>query len=222
MDAVLAFTQKGEPKAERKTYFRQKLAERLTGIAIQDNYVSREMLEGIEKEPLGIAAYEREEDAMVETVGFCLSDEVERLGYSPDGFVGKDGLVEGKCPKPGTHLQYVLDGCIPEMYIAQIRTGLCVTGRKWCDFFSFSPEVPKPLQLMVIRYERNQADMDLIAAAAAKFNGEIDAAIEKLRGIVGHFDLPAAAMEEPEREDEAAEAFLSDEDIAWAQRGYTE
>jgi hypothetical protein len=212
MAAVLAFTQKGEPKAERKTYFRQKLAELLTGIAIQDNYVSREMLEGIEKEPLGIAAYERQEDVMVEPVGFTLSDEVERLGYSPDGFVGDDGLVEGKCPKPGTHLQYVLDGCIPDMYLAQIRTGLCVTGRSWCDFFSFCPEVPKPLQLMVIRFERTDADMEIVANGANRFNGEINAAIERLREIAGPFELPAQVQErEPE---ESREGYLTEEDFA--------
>jgi hypothetical protein len=216
MDAVLAFTQKGEPKAERKTYFRQKLAERLTGIALQDNYVSREMLEGIEKEPLGVAAYERHEGVMVSSIGFALHDEIERLGYSPDGLVGDDGLIEGKCPKPGTHLQYVLDGCIPEMYMAQIRTGLCVTGRKWCDFFSFSPEVPKPLQLMVIRFERTQADMELIAAAANKFNAEIDAAIEKLRGIAGPFELPAQMTAQPPAEDRTG--FLDEEDFAWMEQ----
>lgn len=213
MTAVMAYTQKGEPKAERKTYFRQKLAELLTGIAIQDNYVSREMLEGIEKEPLGISAYEHQERTMVEAVGFALSDDVERLGCSPDGLVGEDGGVEGKCPKPGTHLQYVLDGCIPEIYLPQIKTCVFVTGRKWWDFFSFSPEVPKPLQLMVIRYERNQADMDLIAEHTAKFNGEIDAAVERLRKIAGPFELPAAAQHESEPE-ESRDGYLTEADFA--------
>lgn len=213
MDAVLSFTQKGEPKAERKTYFRQKLAEKLTGIALQDNYVSREMLEGIEKEPLGIAAYEQHEALMVEPIGFTLHDDME-LGYSPDGFVGRDGLIEGKCPKPGTHLQYVLDGRIPEMYLAQIRTGLYVTDRRWCDFFSFSPEVPKALRLMVIRYERTQADDEMIQGAALKFIGEIDAAIERLRTIAGHFELPAAMaarVDEPLDDDYEGLGITDDE-----------
>lgn len=212
MDAVLAFTQKGEPKAERKTYFRQKLAERLTGIALQDNYVSREMLEGIEKEPLGIAAYEHEEGLMVEPLGFALREDM-LVGYSPDGLVGEDGLVEGKCPKPGTHLQYVLDGRIPEMYLPQMRTGMFVTGRSWCDFFSFCPEVPKPLQLMVIRLERKQDDMEEIEAGARKFNGEIEGAIERLREIVGPFELPAAMQQAAEPQD-GREGYLTEEDFA--------
>ena len=216
MAAVMGFTQKGEPTEKRKTYFRQKLAELLTGIAIQDNYVSREMLEGIEKEPLGIAAYESQEGVMVEAIGFALHDEIARLGCSPDGLVGNDGGIEGKCPKPGTHLQYVLDGRIPEIYLPQIHTEVFVTGRKWWDFFTFCPEVPKPLQLMVIRYERSQKDMDLIAEHAQRFNGEIDAAVERLRKIVGPFDLPAAQREDERVNPDANLGALTDEDYEWA------
>ena len=218
MGAVLAYTLKGESKSERKTYFRQKLAERLTGIAIENNYVSWQMEEGIEKEPLGIAAYEREEGVMVEAIGFARHDSIPRFGCSPDGLVGDDGLIELKCPMPGTHLQSVMDGCIPEMYIGQIRAQLCVTGRAWCDFASFSPEVPKPARLMVIRYERTAADMLAVEQAVTGFNSEIDAAVEKLRGIVGPFELPAQVMEEPKADPDADLGSLTDDDIEWAKK----
>src|ERR1700686_4928027 len=72
MAAVLDFTAKGAEGAKRNTYFRQKLGELLTGVAVQNNYVSWEMDEGVEKEPLAIAAYEHEEGVMVEPIGFAL------------------------------------------------------------------------------------------------------------------------------------------------------
>ena len=214
MESVLDITKKGEPGAKRKTYLRQKLAELLTGIAIQQNYVSFAMQGGVEKEPLGIAAYEREEGVMVDSIGFALHDSIPRLGCSPDGLVGDDGLIELKCPLPGTHLQYVMDCVIPEMYLAQIQTQLLVTGRAWCDFATFSPEVPKPARLMVIRYERKAEDMAFIEKAVTDFNAEIDAAVEKLRSIVGPFELPAAVQEvEPAAED-FGDLGLSDADGA--------
>jgi exodeoxyribonuclease (lambda-induced) len=216
MEAVLDFTQKGAAGAKRKTYFRQKFAELCTGIAIQDNYVSREMLIGIEREPLGIAAYESEEGLMVDTIGFALHDSIPRFGCSPDGLVGDEGLIELKCPLAGTHLQYILDGVIPDLYLSQIRAQLCVTGRAWCDFVSFCPEVPKPARLMVIRFPKIDADMELVAEAVQKFNGEVDAAVEKLRSIVGPFELPAQIQREPEMESKEQEARISDDDIAWA------
>mgnify|MGYP001553265869 CR=1 FL=1 len=215
MGAVLDFTQKGAPGSKRRTYFRTKLAELLTGVAIQDNYVSKEMLEGIEREPLAIAAYERQEGVMCEEIGFALHDVIPRFGCSPDRLVGKDGLVEAKCPKAGTHLQWVLDGCIPAEHLPQLRAELSVTGRDWVDFVSFCPEVPKPLQLMVIRFERSQADLEPLERAVMDFNAEIAGAVEKLRGIAGPFDLPAQVLATEQKEDSIlAETYLTDEEIA--------
>lgn len=218
LSSVLDITQKGAPGSKRKTYFRTKLAELLTGIALQNNYVSREMLEGIEREPLAVAAYEQQEGVLCEPIGFALHDSIPRFGCSPDRLVGDDGLLEAKCPKAGTHLQWILNGCIPEEHLPQLRAELSVTKRTWADFVSFSPEVPKPLQLMVIRFEYSRADIEPLERAVSEFNAELDAAIEKLRGIVGPFDLPAQVREEEEIESGADpifdDTYLSDEDIA--------
>lgn len=213
MSAVLDFTQKKVTGSKGKTYFRTKLAELLTGVAVQDNYVSREMLEGIDREPMAIAAYEAQESVMVEAVGFALHDSIPRYGCSPDGLVGDDGLIEIKCPKSGTHLQWLIDGKIPEAHIPQIRAELSVTGRDWCDFVSYSPEVPKPLRLMVIRMTKEQADIPIIEESVNQFNSELDAAIERLRSIVGPFDLPAAQQPESEREVSALDGYLSESDF---------
>lgn len=214
MASVLDFTQKGAPGSKRKTYFRQKLGELLTGVINQDNYVSKEMLEGIEREPLAVAAYERQEGVMVDAIGFALHDTIPRYGCSPDRLVGADGLLEAKCPKAGTHLQWVLNGAIPEEHLPQLRAELSVTGRAWVDFASFCPEVPKPLQLMVIRFERGQAEIEALEQAVIAFNSEIDAAIEKLRSIVGHFELPAQVQPKERAETDYGELGLTDEDLS--------
>jgi hypothetical protein len=215
MAAVLDFTKNGVQGAKRRTYSREKLAERLTGIITSDRYVSREMTEGIEREPLGRAAYESQEGVMVEQIGYAEHDEIENFIVSPDGLVGDDGGLELKCPKPGTHLDWILGGCIPQEHLPQLRAFLAVTRRKWVDFCSFCPFVPKPLQLMVIRFEWSQADVLALEGAVEGFNFQIDLAIQKLRDTVGDFDLPAASAPEEEKEDDTPpEAWLTDEDFA--------
>lgn len=214
---VMDYTKAGKPGASRGTYLRTKLAELLTGIAVQDNYVSYEMRQGLDREPLGIAAYERQEGVMVERIGFALHDSIPRLGCSPDGLVGEDGALELKCPKAGTHLDWILAGVIPEQHLPQIDGEMLVTGRAWCDFATFCPEVPKPLQLMVIRRERNAIAEANIERHVRQFNGELDALVERLQKIAGPFNLPAAGpIESPAtapEDDLPADAYLTEEDM---------
>ena len=220
MSSVLDYTQKGVAGSKRKTYLRTKLAELVTGIAIQDNYVSKEMLEGIEMEPQARAAYEMEEGVMVDTMGFALHDDIPRFGGSFDGLVGDDGLLEIKCGKAGTHLQWILDGCVPEEHLPQINSYLSISGRAYCDFVSYCAMVPRPLRLMIIRHERDEIEIAIIEDQVRRFNAELDAAVERLRSIVGDFDLPAqmepaAPRKSPiESQLEATLGWLDEEDLA--------
>jgi hypothetical protein len=153
---------------------------------------------------------------MLDEVGFCLHDSIPRFGGSMDGLLGEDGFIELKCPKAGTHLQWMLDGVVPEDHVDQIDAYFSINGRAWCDFVSYCPMVPKQLQLMVIRRERNEAAISKIEAAVIAFNREIDEKIERLRAIVGPFDLPAAqeAKAKVTPEDTAmAGAYLQDSDF---------
>ena len=214
MAHVLDFTKNGTPGSKRKTYLRRKLGELLTAKALQQNYVSWEMEQGSEREPLARASYEREEQVMVQEIGFALHDSIPRWGGSVDGLVGDDGFVEIKSPTEGTHAECILDGVIPEDYITQMDSYFSVTGRLWGDFVSFCPDVPKPLRTMIIRRERDEKAIALIEEQVQKFNAEVDARIEKLRSIVGPFELPAAVQEvEPSAKD-FGDLGLSDADGA--------
>jgi YqaJ-like viral recombinase domain len=228
MASVLQLSKNGSPGAKRQTYQRMKLAELVTGAVVQDNYVSREMMDGIEREPAGRVAYEIEEGVSIEEVGFALHDSIPRFGGSVDGLVGDEGALELKCPKPGTHLKWILDGCIPPAHIPQLDSYLAITGRQWIDFATFCPLIKvKELRLMIIRRERSDAQVEWVEQAAIRFNAEIDAMVQQLRDIAGPFDLPAAMADKVSRaeqftaEDDAG-LGLSDEDIAWAQRGFTD
>jgi YqaJ-like recombinase protein len=231
MNHVLDFTKErtlksgekrgGDPGSKRLTYLRLKIAELLTSRVESDNYVSKEMLEGLEREPMARAAYELKTGQMVEQIGFALHDGIERFGGSVDGLVGTDGIIEIKCAKPGTHQAWIRDKCIPPEHIPQIAAYLSITGRKWCDFVAYCPLMPKPLQMMVMRHERSEEQIAALEYMVIDFNEQVDKAIAELREIVGPFDLPAAMEQEIEREDPINDGLgLSDADIQWAERGF--
>ena len=113
-------------------------AERITG-HVETTPVNRDMWRGIDSEPFARDAY-AEHHAPVREVGFITRDLGDGLtvGYSPDGLVGEDGLIEIKAPRAKGHLLTVVDGAIPTQYMAQLQTGLLVTGRQWIDYVSFA------------------------------------------------------------------------------------
>ncbi len=119
----------------------QLVAERLTGFT-EPTYVSDAMLKGHTIEPLALDVY-REHYAPVEETGFMVRDDWGfRIGYSPDGKVGDDGLVEIKSRLQKLHLQTILADEVPSEHMAQIQCGLLVSGRKWCDFLSYCGGMP--------------------------------------------------------------------------------
>lgn len=82
----------------------------------------------------------------------------EWIGGTPDGFIGEDGLIEVKSPyNGGNHLRTLLTGEIynPE-FIYQIQGYLMITGRKWCDFITYDPDLVDSLQLSINRIERDE------------------------------------------------------------------
>jgi hypothetical protein len=117
------------------------VAERITGWTVP-TYTSRDMLRGTLDEPVARALY-ASHHAPVDVCGFMVRDDWGwRLGYSPDGLVGDDGLIEIKSRQPKEQLRTVLADEVPPENMAQIQCGLMVAGREWCDYVSFSGGMP--------------------------------------------------------------------------------
>ena len=64
------------------------------------------------------------------------------LGYSPDGLVGEDGLIEIKLRKTREQFRAILGGQIPGENMAQLQAGMVVAGREWVDYVSYSEGLP--------------------------------------------------------------------------------
>lgn len=136
-------------------------SERITGRS-EDTYQSAAMWRGVMDEPLAVATY-AEHIAPVHHAGFMVRDfGGYRIGYSPDGMVGDDGLIEVKSREPKTHVQHVTGGVVPQEHMAQIQCGLLVSGRTWCDYVSYCGGLP----MWVTRVERDERWMGPLIEAA--------------------------------------------------------
>jgi hypothetical protein len=143
-------------------------AERITGWT-EPTYVSDDMWRGIEDEPIARAVY-AEHYAPVVEAGFMTEDEWGfTVGYSPDGLVGDNGLIEIKSRRPKNHLETILAGTPPLENMAQLQCALLVTGRDWLDYVSFCGGMP----VWVFRVEPIQKWFDTITAAAQSLEDSI-------------------------------------------------
>lgn len=176
---VMAKIKTGEA-ASRRDYKAQIVAEILTGKPQEDGFTNSAMQWGTEQEPFARSAYEVARDLMVDTVGLVLHPAIERAAASPDGLAG-DGLLEIKCPKTATHLQYLLAGVAPAQYQLQMLWQMACTERAWCDFVSFDPRLPEDLQLLIVRFERDDKRIAEIETEVKLFLSEVDETIEKLK-----------------------------------------
>jgi len=99
------------------------------------------------------------------------------LGYSPDGLVGDDGLIEIKSRIQKYQLQTIINGEVPDEYILQLQTGLLVTEREWIDFISYSNGMP----LFVKRVYPDSEMQSIIIEAVEAFYDRVEVLQEEYR-----------------------------------------
>lgn len=139
-------------------------AERITGWS-EPVYVNNDMMRGTLDEPVARGIY-AEHFAPVEETGFMvLERDGWRLGYSPDGLVGDDGLIEVKSRRPKAQVTTVLADAVPLSNMAQLQAGLLVSGRQWIDYVSFAGGLP----LYVKRVHPDPRWFDAITEAVETF-----------------------------------------------------
>ena len=175
---IIAKTQKGY-STSRDKYMTQLLLERLTG-TVAESYSDAAMAHGVEQEPFARAAYEAAKSVMVDQVAFINHPTIEMAGASPDGLVNDDGLVELKCPMSHTHLESLLGG-LDDQYKVQVQWQMASTGRKWTDLCSFDPRFPAELQLVIKRFERDDAYIATLEKEVIKFLTELDDKLNKVK-----------------------------------------
>lgn len=157
-----------------KTYLLSKVIEHFDGFA--ERAVGSALDWGTEMEPAAIEFYEKKFNVVVDKASFVPFNNV--YGGSPDGLVGKEGIIEVKCPF--TSVNHFKHGLIdsdaafkkvkPEYYYQCISNMIC-TNTTWCDFVSFDPRVKSEFVMFNYRLhlteEEKAAMLDKVAVASA-------------------------------------------------------
>lgn len=112
-------------------------AERITGHT-EASFMNDDMWRGVMDEPIARDLYGKHYTPAKETGFMVRNDWGFNIGYSPDGLVGDDGLIEVKSRRQKKQLLTVLSDEVPAENMAQLQCGLLVSGREWCDYISFS------------------------------------------------------------------------------------
>lgn len=176
MSRIITPTLKVARNEKATTHLYELLAQRVTRY-VEPHYISDDMLRGQVDEIEARALYAKHY-APVEEVGFVTNDRWGFvIGYSPDGLVGDDGLIECKSRRQKFQAATIINNEVPEEYEIQIQTGLLVTGRKWCDFVSYCGGMP----MVTIRMKADPEIQDAIVNAATAFEEAIAERLEDYR-----------------------------------------
>lgn len=179
MSRIVTPTLKVASNEKERTHLYELLAQRITG-HVEPSYVSDDMLRGredeIEARDLYSARY-----APVTEVGFVTNSRWGfTLGYSPDGLVGEDGLIECKGRRQKYQIQTIVEREVPTEYVLQVQTGLLVTERKWIDFVSYCGGLP----MCTIRAFPDPIIQAAIIDAASAFEERLAKAMASYREAV--------------------------------------
>lgn len=177
-DALAVSAKTGKPLKSRADLIEELVAERLTGNCVE-HFRSSAMQWGTACEEAARDAYEAETGLPVDLVGFMHHPTIEWLGASPDGLVGKDGLVEIKCPTSVTHVRRLMNPLLGvEQYRYQMLLQLACTGRKWCDLVDYDPRFKDPLQqILIVRFEPRPGELDEFLDRCRDFLDEVENAV---------------------------------------------
>ena len=171
MKKIITPTLKIANNDKTRAHLYELMAQRITSY-VEPRFVSDDMLRGHEDEVDARILYSQK-IASVTEMGFITNSKWGfTLGYSPDGLVGDDGLIEAKSRRQKYQVQTIVENVwtdqattIPADYILQHQTGLLVAEREWIDFISYSGGLP----MAVIRMHPDPKIQDAAIEAAGAF-----------------------------------------------------
>lgn len=168
---IMTPTLKPASNDEARAHLYELLAQRVTKYT-EPSYIGDNALRGQEDEINARLMYD-EYFEPVRECGFIIRDDFGfEVGYSPDGLVGDDGLIECKSRRQKFQVQTILADAVPDEYMLQCQTGLLVSGRSWLDFVSYCGGMP----MFVKRVYPDERIQEAIIDAATQFEDRLSKA----------------------------------------------
>jgi hypothetical protein len=133
MKLIITPTLKIASNEKERSHLYELMAQRITKY-VEPHYVSDDMLRGQDDEIEARMLYSKHYSP-VEEMGFITNDRWGfTIGYSPDGLVGNDGLIECKSRRQKFQVETIVESAPPVDFMLQVHTGLLVSERDWLDF----------------------------------------------------------------------------------------
>lgn len=176
-------TKPTEPMQCSVDYCHEVALERISGAPIGDGYLGWQMKRGQDEEPFGREDYEVDHGVLVQEAGVCVTD-CGTFGYSTDGLVGDDGLIEIKSLVAPVKLVALWRTGNLDEWMHQIQGGLWITGRQWCDFICWAPQLRSvDKHLYVKRVQRDEAFINRMELDLLAFNQRVQSIVADLRKL---------------------------------------
>lgn len=159
----------GDPTAASDKYACDLAIERRSNKPYGEPVKSWVLERGHEMERLARIDYEATTGELVYESGIVLTDD-RLFGYSTDGFVGDDGLIEVKTPIDSLKIEAMLLTEDVSEYQHQMQGGMWITGRKWCDLIMPIPDLKFHFKKRVFR---DDDFIDSMVDELMKFAGRV-------------------------------------------------
>lgn len=174
MKLIVTPTLKAASNDKERAHLYELAAQRITGY-VEPAYISDDMLRGEADEAEARVLY-AQHYAPVEEVGFITNSRWGfTLGYSPDGLVGANGLIEVKSRRQRFQAETIAKLEVPADFMVQIQTGLLVAERDWLDFVSYSGGMP----MVTMRVYPDRDMQTAILTAAEAFEDRLSALLSR-------------------------------------------
>ena len=190
---ALAGEKVGQPSDIAKRYAGDLAIERVSGRPHGEPPKAWVLERGHEMEAAARMLYEARTRSFVTEAGICVTDD-GLFGYSTDGLVNDDGLIEVKAPIDSSKILAMWQTGDTAEYDCQMQGGLWISGRKWCDFLMYVPDLAVVgKDLYVKRIYRDEAFIDAMVEKLAEFDKLVGQYEAVLRSAVGRELMQEAA-----------------------------
>ncbi|WP_019219549.1 lambda exonuclease family protein [Bartonella florencae] len=174
-EMVMAQKKQRQKTARYHSVMMKLAGERITGKTV-DEGKTLSMRRGTELEPSARDLYAKLTHRELECIGFVLADDGKK-GFSPDAFVGKDGLLEIKTKKPEILIPHFMQKGFPEEHKAQCQGGLWIAQREWVDLMLYWPDMPP----LIKRAYRDEAYIRRLESEISRFNEALEAMVGQIK-----------------------------------------
>lgn len=175
-----------QPSDTAKRYAADLAIERISGIPHGEPVKAWVLERGHEMEAHARRHYEARTGSFVTEAGICVTDD-GIFGYSTDGLVDDDGLIEIKSPIDSLKIMAMWESGDTAEYDHQMQGGMWITGRKWCDLIMYVPDLETiGGDLFVKRVFRDDAFIDRMVEQLAAFDKLTNQYAGVLRAAIEH------------------------------------